>query len=229
MPYEAAYTAICPALTVYVFALGLLASKIRALLYPGVKIQPPSQHSPISGPPGCLPRKPPFYQQMTNWHLPSCQLSTNSRSGRANGSSGADAPPSGRVAQIVCGAGLRPLAAGPGPWRPGPASTVRCHHVSAAKWSQLRPCAPPRASHPPREQPTGILARPATPQTAVRARCLGSPGRKCPRLVAKWPIPVGSVSTARYGRGMCAGRTACLTEISPAINIPASNHQAVRS
>jgi hypothetical protein len=39
MPYEAAYTAICPALTGYNPPSGLLAGKIRALMSANVKIQ----------------------------------------------------------------------------------------------------------------------------------------------------------------------------------------------
>jgi hypothetical protein len=46
MPYEAAYTVICPALTVHDSPSGLLAGKIRTLMYARVKIK--SQDKPLS-------------------------------------------------------------------------------------------------------------------------------------------------------------------------------------
>src|SRR5580693_80817 len=58
------------------FALGLLASKSRTLMYAGVKIQLLSCLGSVSSQGRGRPRIQPFISQMTIWHLLFCQQKT---------------------------------------------------------------------------------------------------------------------------------------------------------
>jgi hypothetical protein len=88
MAYEAAYTVICPALTVHDSPSGLLAGKIRALIYAGVKIKLPSRPGAVSGQTRGRARRPAFYQQVISEQQGSCQLGMNKLSAGGERSGG---------------------------------------------------------------------------------------------------------------------------------------------
>jgi len=106
--------------------------------------------------------------------------------------------------------GLRPLTAGPA--SPGRLPSRFDRQMVTA------PACPPGLGHltPPGAAPQ-TLAWPMTGGSTTRTRWLGPVGRLARGLVTKWSIPAGNGSPARWGRGMCADRTVCLTAISPAI------------
>ena len=150
------------------FALGLLASKIRALLYPGVKIQLPSRRGESAGRPAGGRGASPL---AADDNLSLAFLS-------AGDERAADRYPGDPHAPAARGPGT---AAGPPQPLPGlPASRFGGQMVTAP----TLPPGEPRSSHRPGSSRRG-LGGAHDRQTTVRARRPGPAGRPFPGLVTQ--------------------------------------------